>query len=38
MRTMDMSIADLYKKGIISKDDAMTYSVDSEMMIRMLSM
>ena len=38
MKTMDMSIAELYKKGIISKDDAMTYSVDSEMMIRILSM
>ncbi|MGH4137184.1 type IV pilus twitching motility protein PilT [Clostridium sp.] len=38
MKTMDMSIAELYKKNIISKEDAMTYSVDTEMMIRMLSL
>ena len=38
MKTMDMSIAELYKKGIISKDEAMTYSVDNEMIIRMLSL
>jgi len=38
MKTMDMSIAELYKKGTISKDEAMTYSVDNEMMVRMLSL
>ena len=36
MKTMDMSIAELSKKGIISKDEAMTDCVDSEMMIRIL--
>jgi len=38
MKTMDMSIAELYKKGIISKDEAMTYCVDNEMIVRMLSL
>ncbi len=38
MKTMDMSIAELYKKGIISKEEAITYSVDNEMIIRMLSL
>ncbi|MGK0468656.1 type IV pilus twitching motility protein PilT [Clostridium sp.] len=38
MKTMDMAIAELFKKGIISKDEAMTYSVDTEMMVRMLSL
>lgn len=38
MKTMDMSIAELYKKGIISKEEAITYSVDNEMIVRMLSL
>ncbi|MBU3181621.1 type IV pilus twitching motility protein PilT [Clostridium psychrophilum] len=38
MKTMDMSISELYKKGTISKEEAMTYSIDNEMMVRMLSL
>ncbi|MBU3154701.1 type IV pilus twitching motility protein PilT [Clostridium estertheticum] len=38
MKTMDMSISDLYKRSVISKDDAITYSVDNEMMVRMLAL
>lgn len=36
MKTMDMCISDLYKKGIIGKETALTYSVDKEMLTRML--
>lgn len=36
MRTMDMSIAELYKKGVISKDTAMSYAVDREILKRMM--
>ncbi|MBZ9608070.1 type IV pilus twitching motility protein PilT [Clostridium estertheticum] len=38
MKTMDMSIAELYKKGVISKEEAINYSVDNEMIVRMLSL
>ncbi|MBU3198845.1 type IV pilus twitching motility protein PilT [Clostridium estertheticum] len=38
MKTMDMSISDLYKRSVISKEDAITYSVDNEMMVRMLAL
>lgn len=30
MKTMDMSIAELYKKGLISHDAVLTYSIDRE--------
>ncbi len=31
-----MSIAELYKKGVISKDTAMSYAVDREILKRMM--
>jgi len=37
MQTMDNSLLDLYKRGIISRDDAMSYSFDHERMMKMLS-
>lgn len=37
MRTMDSSIAELYKQGLISRDDAMTYAVDRELLDRIIS-
>ena len=36
MKTMDMSISELYKKGVISIDTAMTYAVDREILKRMV--
>ena len=36
MKTMDMAIAELYRKGVISKDMAMTYAVDKETLNRMM--
>ena len=36
MKTMDMAIVDLFKKGIISRESALTYSVDKEMITRMM--
>ncbi|MBP3915421.1 MULTISPECIES: type IV pilus twitching motility protein PilT [unclassified Clostridium] len=36
MKTMDMSISELYKKGVISMDTAMTYAVDREILKRMM--
>jgi twitching motility protein PilT len=36
MKTMDMAITDLYKKGEISKETAFTYSVDKEILSRMI--
>lgn len=36
MKTMDMAIAELYKKGVISMDMAMTYAVDKETLKRMM--
>lgn len=36
MKTMDMSLVELYKNGLISKEDALTYSVDQEMLKRMI--
>lgn len=38
MKTMDMALADLYKKGMISYDTALTYSVDREILGRMLNL
>ena len=36
MKTMDMAISELYKKGVISMDTAMTYAVDRETLKRMI--
>jgi twitching motility protein PilT len=36
MKTMDMAIAELYKKKMISSDTALTYSIDKEMITRMM--
>lgn len=36
MKTMDMSISELYKKGVISIETAMTYAVDTEILKRMI--
>ena len=36
MRTMDMALAELYKKGIISQESALTYSVDRELITKLL--
>lgn len=36
MKTMDMSIVELYKSGIISQETALSFSVDREMMTRMM--
>ncbi|KOA20494.1 twitching mobility protein [Clostridium homopropionicum DSM 5847] len=36
MKTMDMSLVELYKNGLISKEDSLTYSVDQEMLKRMI--
>ena len=36
MKTMDMSLADLYKRGIISLEDAQTYAVDKDTLSRMM--
>lgn len=36
MKTMDMALVELYKKGLISSDVALTYCVDREMISRMM--
>lgn len=36
MKTMDMSLAELYKRGIISQESALTYSVDRELISKLL--
>ncbi len=36
MKTMDMAIAELYKKGVISMEMAMTYAIDKETLKRMM--
>jgi twitching motility protein PilT len=38
MKTMDMAIVELFKKGLITKETALTYSVDKEMISRMMIM
>ncbi|TDT61970.1 type IV pilus twitching motility protein PilT [Fonticella tunisiensis] len=38
MKTMDMSLVELYKKGLISYDVAMTYSVDRDIMMRLINL
>ncbi|MCX7885181.1 MAG: type IV pilus twitching motility protein PilT [Caloramator sp.] len=37
MKTMDMSLVELYKKGIITYDDALTYCVDKDIMERLIN-
>lgn len=36
MKTMDMSLADLYKRGIISAEDAINFAVDKDTLQRMM--
>lgn len=36
MKTMDMSLGELYKKGVISSETAMTYAVDRETLKRIM--
>ena len=36
MRSMDMSLAELTKKGVISEEEAMTYCVDKDMLCKFL--
>lgn len=36
MKTMDMALAELYKKGVISQESALTYSVDRELITKLL--
>lgn len=36
MKTMDMALTELYKKGVITEETASTYSVDKEMITRMM--
>lgn len=36
MKTMDMSLTELYKKGVISKESALMYSVDKELISKLL--
>ena len=38
MRTMDMCLAEMEKKGLISYEDAMNYSVDREMLSKIISL
>ncbi|GKU25297.1 type IV pilus twitching motility protein PilT [Clostridium folliculivorans] len=38
MKTMDMSLAELYRKGIISEETALSFSVDREMVSRLMMM
>lgn len=37
MKSMDMSLIELYRKGLISKDSLFTYSVDREIVSRMIN-
>ncbi|MCM0648756.1 type IV pilus twitching motility protein PilT [Clostridium swellfunianum] len=38
MRTMDMALSELYRKGLITNESALTHSVDKEMLLKMLSL
>ncbi|WP_125154645.1 type IV pilus twitching motility protein PilT [Clostridium rectalis] len=38
MKTMDMCLAEMYKKGSISYEDALTYSVDREMLEKIIAL
>jgi twitching motility protein PilT len=37
MRTMDMALSEIYRKGYVSMETALTHAVDKEMLSRMLS-
>lgn len=37
MKSMDMSLIELYRKGIITRDTLITYCVDKEIVLRMIS-
>jgi len=38
MKTMDMSLAELYKKGLISYETALSYAIDREMLSKIISL
>lgn len=38
MKTMDMSLAELYKKGLISYESALTYAIDKDMLTKIMSL
>lgn len=38
MKSMDMYLVDLYKKGVISYDETMTYCIDSDIMSRLINL
>ncbi|GFZ31445.1 twitching motility protein [Clostridium zeae] len=38
MKTMDMNLAELYRKGVISEETALSFSVDREMVSRLMMM
>lgn len=38
MKTMDMSLVELYKKGVITYDEAITYAVDRDIMVRLINL
>jgi len=38
MKTIDMSLVELYKSGVINYDDAMAYAVDRDIMSRMINL
>ncbi|MCR4434239.1 MAG: type IV pilus twitching motility protein PilT [Clostridiales bacterium] len=38
MQTMDGSLANLYKRGVISHEDALTYAADQENLLRLMGM
>ena len=38
MKTMDMSLVELYKSGVINYDDAMAYAADREIMSRLINL
>lgn len=38
MKTMDMSLSELYKRGVISYDTALSYAIDRDMLTRIISL
>ncbi len=38
MKTMDMSLAELYKKGMISYESALSYAIDRDMLTKIMSL
>lgn len=38
MKTMDMAIVEMYRKKMVTKDTALTYAVDKEMITRMMTL